>query len=88
MKTSVNETQHIETYLLGGPEDEALVVEARLLIDENLREKTAWQQKTYELVTLYGRKKLKQEIAEVHQALFTSEKHSTFRKKILSFFDL
>lgn len=86
MKTSATETQQIEAYLLGGNAEDALLVEARLLIDENLRTKTAWQQKTYELVNAYGRKKLKQEIEAVHHELFTSQKYLSFKEKILGYF--
>ena len=86
MKTSANETREIEAYLLGTHPAEAVVMEARLLLDQDLREKTAWQQKTYGLIQAYGRKKLRSEIEAAHNELFTIEKHVSFRKKVMELF--
>lgn len=83
MKTFMNETQEIEVYLLGQANP---VLEARLLLDKNLQQKVQAQQKTYALVQEYGRKKLRAEIEQVHQQLFTQNEHLSFRKKILEFF--
>ena len=87
MRTSLIETEQIEAYLmhLSEPGD-ALVFEAKLLLDTELREKTQWQQEAYRMVKLYGRDQLKQEIEAVHQKLFTQPEHLSFSQKIRRLF--
>ena len=87
MKTSLIETEQIEAHVLRLSEPgDALVFEARLLLEPELRNKMHWQQKTYDLVRQYGRQQLKQEIESVHQQLFNNGKHRSFRRKILRLF--
>lgn len=86
MKTSWIEIQQIETHLLRPDHEEALVFEARLILEPALQEKLLWQQKTYALVHEYGRRKLRTEIETVHQKLFREPAHESFRKKILQIF--
>jgi hypothetical protein len=85
MRTSLNNIKSAEDYLLhqSTPEDH-LLFEAQLLLSSELKENLLWQKKTYQLVKLYGRKKLKEELEQVHNELFTTNKG--FRNKILSFF--
>jgi hypothetical protein len=87
MRTSLIETEQIESHLLqlSYPGD-ALVFEARLLLEPELHEKLQWQQKTYDMVKLYGRDQLKKEIETVHQKLFTQPEHKNFRQKIRQLF--
>jgi len=83
MMTSWNETEQIEAYLNGFNDNgEALLFEARTLLDPSLHDKIYWQQKTYELIQVYGRNQLKHEIEVIHQQLFTKPEHSSFRQKI------
>ena len=85
MRTSLNEIKQIEAHLLNEQSHEqTLLFEAQLLLDNQLKEKLLWQQKTYALVKLYGRKKLKEELEQVHQQIFNTQ--PTFRTRILSFF--
>ncbi|MFB9843156.1 hypothetical protein [Mucilaginibacter ginsenosidivorans] len=87
MRTSLIETEQIEAHLLqlsGG--GDALVFEAKMLIDAELTEKVLWQQKTYQMVKLYGRDQLRQEIESAHQKLFKDEQHQSFRQKIMRLF--
>jgi hypothetical protein len=87
MRTSLIETEQIEAHLLRRSDTgEALVFEAKMLLDSDLKEKVQWQQKTYTLVKLYGRNQLRQEIDAVHQNLFTHEQNKSFRQKIMSLF--
>ena len=87
MRTSLIETEQIEAYLMHRSEPgDALVFEARLLLDAELREKTQWQQEAYRMVKLYGRDQLKQEIEAVHQKLFTQPEHLSFSQKIRRLF--
>jgi len=81
------ETEQIEAHLLRLSEPgEALVFEARLLLDPELRDKMNWQQKTYHIVRQYGRQELRAEIEAVHQQLFNRPEHSGFRQKIMRLF--
>lgn len=87
MRTSLIETEQIEAYLLQRSEPgDTLVFEAKLLLDDSLRDKINWQQKTYELVKLYSRNQLKKEIEAAHQTLFTTNQHKSFREKIKQIF--
>ena len=87
MRTSLIETKQIEAHLLqlSNPGD-ALVFEAKLLLDDELHEKLQWQKETYRQAMLYGRKQLKKEIEAVHQKLFSDNEHKSFSQKIKSFF--
>ena len=87
MRTSLIETQQIEAHLLQRSETgEALVFEAKMLFDPELKDKVLWQQKTYDLIKLYGRDQLRQEIETIHHKLFTENQHKNFRQKIMSLF--
>ncbi|MCR8558079.1 hypothetical protein KXD93_10515 [Mucilaginibacter sp. BJC16-A38] len=87
MRTSLIETEQIEAHLLclSTPGD-ALVFEAKLILDDELRDKLQWQKSTYNLVKLYGRNQLKQEIEAVHQSLFSETRHWAFSEKIRQIF--
>jgi hypothetical protein len=88
MRTSLIETRQIEAHLLepGQGGGEALVFQARLLLEPELGEKVRWQQKTYDLVLSYGRQELKKEIQAAHEQLFTRPEHASFRQKIKRLF--
>lgn len=87
MRTSLNEIQQIDDYLLKyAGEADALLFEVRLLLQPALRENLLWQQKTYDIIRQYSRRQLKTEIETVHQQLFTEPEHIPFRKKIMSLF--
>jgi hypothetical protein len=87
MRTSLNDIQQIDDYLLqyAGKADRALF-EARLLLQPALQENLAWQQKTYDIIKQYSRRRLKAEIESVHQLLFTEPEHIPFRRKIMALF--
>ncbi len=87
MRTSLLETEQIETHLQQRSEHgDALVFEARLLLQPGLKDKMLWQQKTYSIIRQYGREELKREIEEVHQKLFNEDRHQSFRQKIMRLF--
>lgn len=88
MKTSLNELQLIEDFLLlnTGAED-AVLMQARQILQPGLQESVYWQQKTYRLVETYGREQLQKEIRQVHQKLFTAPAYSSFREKIKKLFN-
>lgn len=88
MKTSLNELQLIEDFLLADPAgEEKILMQARQILQPGLQESIHWQQKTYRLVNAYGREQLKQEISRVHQMLFTAGEHLSFQQKVLHFFN-
>ena len=87
MRTSLTETQQIEAHIMRPSEPgDALVFEARLLLEPELKDKMQWQQKTYQIIRQYGREQLKQEIEAVHQKLFTEPEHLGFRQRIKKLF--
>jgi hypothetical protein len=87
MKTSRNNSRHIEEYLNGRQTTEdTLVFEANLLVDPMLRMNVFFQKKIYSLINLYGRKKLKAEIEQVHNRLFENPEKIVFQDRIHQLF--
>lgn len=87
MTTSWNETQQIEAVLMGAAKSgDALLFEAKLILDNELAEKVIWQQKTYAAVKQYSRWQLKAEIEAVHEQLFTKAENQSFSQKIRQLF--
>jgi hypothetical protein len=87
MRTLLTEVQQIENHLLHRNEPgDALVFEARLLLDKDLSGKAMLQSKAYAFINFHGRRQLKRELEAVHQQLFTSPKHQGFRERILKLF--
>jgi hypothetical protein len=83
----LNEIKQIDDYLFKyAGEADSLLFEARLILEPALREKMLWQQKTYDIIRQYSRRKLKAEVEAVHQQLFNEPEHSSFRQKILALF--
>jgi hypothetical protein len=87
MRTSLNEIRQIEKALQSEltPED-ALVFEAKSLINPSLRINIFWQKRIYELLRYYHRKKLKERAEQIHQKIFSDPSKSSFRKNILQLF--
>jgi hypothetical protein len=87
MKTSLNELQLIEDFLLlnTNAEDKVLM-QARQILQPDLQESVHWQQKTYRLIETYGREQLRKEISQVHQKLFTAPAHFSFSERVKRFF--
>ena len=87
MRTSLIETEQIEAYLLRSAKPgDALLFEAKLILDAGLQDKTQWQQKAYEMIRSYSREQLKMEIGSAHQKLFNQPEHAGFRQKIRRLF--
>lgn len=87
MKTSWNDTQTIEHYLAGklSPWNRMLFA-SRLKVNAGLRNDVELQKKTYWLVKIYHRKKLKVELESLHQQLFNNPEKKDFRRRILEIF--
>jgi hypothetical protein len=62
------------------------VFEAKLLLNDELSEKLHWQKETYNIIKIYGRTQLKQEIETVHRSLFSEVRHKSFSEKIKHLF--
>ncbi|MEO9870725.1 hypothetical protein [Ekhidna sp.] len=87
MRTSLAETLQIENWLLNrGKKEERLLIDAKLVIDEQLFEKVNLQREAYDLIKLHGRQKLRGEIKEVERELFTGKKNFLFQDRIHSIF--
>ena len=87
MKTSWKKTKQWDEYLLQRARpDEALVVEAELIIHPDLDETLRWQQRTYALVQQYGRQQLRREIRAAQHQLFHQPEHRDFRQIIRRLF--
>ena len=87
MRTSLNNIAQIEAHLLGSQKPaDALLFEARLLLDDSLQVDASAQKQVYNLVQQYSRKQLKQEIEAAHQKLFTRPEHLSFKQKIARIF--
>lgn len=87
MMTSLTETAQIDAYISGTLQGgDALLFEARMILDTGLNDKARWQQKAVSLVQLYGQKQLRQEIEDVHRQLFTLPEHAGFGNKIRRLF--
>lgn len=87
MRTLWNDTLQIEKHLTGShTPGEALLFEAKLLLEPNLNDTIQLQQKTYNAICDYGRRELKKDIESVHKQLFSSPQHSNFSQKIRQLF--
>lgn len=89
MRTSLNEIQQIEKFLTGElPPDEHLLFEAQMLTNPQLKLHVALQKEIYLLLAHYHRNKLKHEVKEIHDRLFSKRKYNAFQKAIFSLFKL
>ncbi|MNJ93915.1 hypothetical protein D3C87_116020 [compost metagenome] len=87
MKTSLNELQLIEDFLLGDANaEDKVLMQARQILQPDLQESVYWQQKTYCLIETYGREELRKEIRQIHQTLLTAPEHFSFSERIKQFF--
>ncbi len=87
MKTSRNNTRLIEKYLHGElTAAERLAFEAQLLVRPALRVDLYFQKKTYRLVRLYHRKKMKEELEMLHQQVFSDPEKMAFQQRIHQIF--
>ncbi|MEO3408325.1 hypothetical protein AAFN85_30700 [Mucilaginibacter sp. CAU 1740] len=87
MRTSLNEIKAIDDHVLKlAPPDDALLFEAKLIINPALHEQIVLHKQTLSMVKQYGRNNLKTEIEAVHQKLFSQVEHQSFRQKIMRLF--
>lgn len=85
--TTLHETRQIENFLQGGMRPaEQFLFEMKMTIDPALRNKVELQRRVYELVKMYGRRKLREEIERIHHRLFHDPDNFSFRQHIFSYF--
>ncbi|TAF33640.1 MAG: hypothetical protein EAZ57_05210 [Cytophagales bacterium] len=84
----MNETELIEHYLQGllTPEDR-LLLEAKLLLYPDLKQKIELQSLVYDIAKVYGEQALRQDIATAERKLFTESRFQNFRSLIFNIFN-
>jgi hypothetical protein len=87
MRTSLNKIEQIENFIEGKMSaGDALVFQAKLLLDSDLRQHLRWQKRTASVINRYGRKKLREEIENIHQDIFNSKSDHFLKNRIKSLF--
>ncbi|MEQ8245340.1 hypothetical protein [Fulvivirga sp.] len=86
MRISLIEIQEIDNYLLDQDPAQSLVVDARMLVNPQFKDKVLWQEAVHKLVKLHGREKLRSEIQLVERELLTAPKYMPFQERIRSIF--
>ncbi|MEQ8475733.1 hypothetical protein [Fulvivirga sp.] len=86
MRISLIEIQEIDNYLLDQDPAQSLVVDVRMLVNPQFKDKVLWQKTVHELVKLHGREKLRFEIQLVERELLTAPKYKSFQERIRSIF--
>ena len=87
MKTSLTDLVRTEKFLrdeLRTPD--ALVYEARMQVDEDLRKNTFYQRMVHSLVRAYHRKKLKAEVQEAHDKLLNDPARAHAWQELIKLF--
>ncbi|MFC6098947.1 hypothetical protein [Olivibacter domesticus] len=87
MRTSLNKLKFLENYIENQllPE-EKLLLDARIIIDEELKDELYCQEKTYQIIRAYGRENLRAQLTRVEHELFVNPVHKKFIDKIKDFF--
>jgi hypothetical protein len=88
MRTSLTEIRDIELYLLDElhPQD-ALVFEARILTNPDLKTNVGLQRKLYELLKIFQRKRIKADVLAIHSKLFLTSEKKSFQDRVRRIFN-
>lgn len=87
MTTSSNNTRTIEKYLRGKMSpSEKFLFEAQLLINPGLRMDVRAQKTAYALVRMYHYKKLREELENIHQQIFSDPGKGAYQQQVYQFF--
>lgn len=88
MRTSLNEIKNIEEYLEKKlPPEESLLFEARFLTQPTFSFHVQLQRRIFSLVKIFHRKKMKQELEQIHHRLFNDPTRHSFQKRIQQYFN-
>ena len=83
MMTSWKKTKQLDDYLQQQMRpEEALLLEAQLVLEPELRDALGWQRRTHVLVRAYGRQQLRREIQLAQQKVFHQPKYHLFQQAI------
>jgi hypothetical protein len=87
MRTSLNNIEQIENFIEGKMSTgDTLVFQVRLLLDSELRQHLHWQKRTASLINVYGRKKLREEIENIHHDIFNVKSDHFLKNRIKALF--
>jgi len=87
MRTSLNNIKAIDDYLLRCmPPGDALVLEANMLLNDDLATDVACQQLTHQTIRQFGRQNIKAEIISVQQKLAIAPQHQGYIQRIANLF--
>lgn len=87
MKTSWDDTRHIDRYLNNElSKEEKILFEEQLVLDSRFKLNVGLLKQIHSLIKLYGRKKMKAEIGKVHDKLFQNPVHIVFQQRIQQLF--
>lgn len=87
MRPSLRDIQLLEAYLQGQLEAaEREEVRQRLLLEPDLYAQLRQQKRTYRLIRLSGRRRLKRELEEIHREFFHTKTNLNWRERILNYF--
>ncbi len=87
MRTSLNNIKAIDDYISGNmATGDKLLFEANLILNNDLVNDMQYQQKTYTMIRLYGRQKIKDEIAAVQKTFTTAPQHQNLIQRIAKLF--
>lgn len=88
MKTFLSEIRDTERFLRAEmPAADALVFQARTLVNEKLRTNTLLHRVVHRIVHLYHRRMLKAEVQTLHNSLMTDPQKKSFREDLLRLFN-
>lgn len=87
MRTSLNNIKAIDEYLSGSlVPAEALLFEAKLLLNDDLADDVLHQQNTHAIIRQYGRQSIRAEIKAVQQILSVAPQHRGFMQRMGNLF--
>lgn len=87
MRTSLNNTKITDDYVNGLlPTGDALLMQARLILNPDLDKEVGLHKQTLNIVRQYGRESLRAQIEDIHQQLFVQPQHQSFKDLVLNFF--
>lgn len=88
MKTSSTDTELLEKFLRGElSAAEKLWVQARLLTEPELKQELDLHRKIHRLIVLYRRRKLMDQVEEIHREIFNAPGQLKFKLKIQRLFN-
>ncbi|MCB0490519.1 MAG: hypothetical protein KDC99_18730 [Cyclobacteriaceae bacterium] len=88
MRISLNKIKSIEDHLLKkNSSEEAVLFEAKIILDTDLRRDVIAQKLAYDAIHCYGQDQLREEIIQIEKIIFHSPRYTVFQKLIQSIFN-